>query len=605
MDANTISGAHVNSADALQADQKGSYPDRSPTILALFARRLAQMPNRPMFFETAFSGREARATPHTWSEIAVRAQRAAAVLARAGVGSGDRVLLCLSDPARFLSFLFGAQALGAVPVPLPGLGEFKDQSAFRERIDAVIGDCEPRAIAVDSNREVQQLDPSVLSKATAVDASTTDLPTGEATSVPSSFHFDRSPSETAWLQYTSGSTGLPKGVVVTHANLMANVYAIALAANLGPDDRSFNWLPLFHDMGLIGGVMVGLCIGAEVYVMPTSTFVGRPDSWLRAMSQLKATFACGPNFAYTILARRLPDRALEGLDLSHWRLAFNGAEPIDRSSLEDFRRRFAASGFAIGAMFPVYGLAECTLAAAFPRPGAEPRYHFVDRGVLSLERRAVDVESNSDSALSMVSVGRALPEHRIRIVDPEGDADLPERRVGEVVVAGPSVTPFYFRKDGRYAPPRRELRTGDLGYMLDGELYIVDRLKDLLIVAGRNIVPSDVERVVAKVQGTRYGSIVAFAIRGSEGTDELYLVVGAEPQARHDERIRDEIRASVFSHFGVMPRELVLVAPKAIPKTSSGKVRRAMCRELYEGGAFAATASADDELPPQTPQTRP
>lgn len=566
-----------------------ALPVHAETFPALFGRRLAAYPNQPAFFDVTFRGAHVQATPHTWSEIDARARRAAAALSDAGVKNGDRVVLCLVDVARFFSFFLGAHALGAAPVPLPSAREAGAREAFRERIDSVVDDCVPRALVVDSERDFDAFGGDFRSKVAVIDGSLTDAMVDRS---GPSFRLDRSPDEVAFIQYTSGSTGSPKGVVVTHGNLMANLHAIALAADLGPADRSFSWLPLYHDMGLIGGFLLGLYAGGEAYMMPTRTFVGRPASWLRGMSQFKATFASAPNFAYSLVARHLRDGAVGDLDLSHWRRAFNGAEPIDRSTLEAFRRRFASAHFSPGTMCPVYGLAECTLAVSIPEPGAEPRYDFVDRDALAREGRAVVVDAEAASATCFVSVGRAVPGHRVRILDPSADVERAERHLGEVAVSGPSVTPHYFRKDDEPQPPRRELRTGDLGYIAGGELFIVDRLKDLLILAGRNVAPSDLERVVARVPGTRYGAIVAFTIRGTEGTDELFLVVGVEPRAIGDERKREEIRAIVYQHFSIMPRDVVLVQPSAVPKTSSGKVRRAACRHLYETNAFSAAPAA-------------
>jgi acyl-CoA synthetase (AMP-forming)/AMP-acid ligase II len=474
--------------------------------------------------------------------------------------------------------------------------DFQARGAFRDRIESVFVDCEPRAMVFDSKQESQMLDPDLAAKTRVIDGSEADQATTPDGDAPLPFRLDRSPEEIAFLQYTSGSTGSPKGVVVTHGNLIANLRSMVRAADLRPTERSFNWLPLYHDMGLIGGLLLALYAGGESFVMPTKVFVGRPDSWLRAMTAFKATFACAPNFAYSMLARRLPDGALAGLDLSSWRVAFNGAEPIDRATIDDFVRRFASVGFPAGTMFPVYGMAECTLAVAFPPPGRPSHYDFVDREGLSRDRRAESIAEGAASAICFVSVGRSIPDLRVRILEPDADVELEERHVGEVAVSGPSVTPYYFRKDGRYSPPRQELRTGDLGYLADGELYVVDRLKDLLIVAGRNIVPSDVERVVAGIPGTRSGSIIAFAVRGSTGTDEICLVVGAEQESLQDDGLRETIRKVVYQHFAVSTKDVVLVTPKAIPKTSSGKVRRAACRDQYQQGLFRGPPSQDGSI---------
>jgi acyl-CoA synthetase (AMP-forming)/AMP-acid ligase II len=562
------------------------------SLPALVAKRVSLHPSKAAFFDVSFHGQVVEALPHTWSETAARIQAAGDALARAGVAAGDRVALCVTSTATFFAFLVAAEALGAVPVPLPSAADFNARGEFRERVDAVFLDCEPRAVVVDTAREIAML--RDLAEAwTLLDGSAIQVGSLAPDAARASLSFDRAPSETAFLQYTSGSTGSPKGVVVTHGNLVANLRAIALAAQLGPADKVFSWLPLYHDMGLIGGFLLGMYVSGEAYVMPTKTFVGRPASWLHAMSQLRATVSSAPNFAYALLARRLPDRAFAGLDLSHWRRAFNGAEPIDRLSLEDFTRRFGPHGFKVATMYPVYGLAECTLAVAIPDAHAGFGLDFVDREIINRTGLAVPVEPGAPSALCFVSVGRAVPGVGVRILDPKGTDERPERTLGEVVVVGTSVTPGYFRRGGEPLAPRNEVRTGDLGYIADGELFIVDRIKDILICSGRNIIPSDIERVVSAVPGTRYGAIVAFSRRGVDGTDDLYLVVGAELQALKDDRVRTEIKRAVQLHFGVTPRGVLLVKPKLVPKTSSGKIRRASCRALYESGQFDGPQEAD------------
>jgi acyl-CoA synthetase (AMP-forming)/AMP-acid ligase II len=558
-------------------------PDPRLTFPAVFAQRAAATPSRVALSEVSFLRREPLPAPFTFAELDTLVRAAAVDLEKQGVGPGDRVVLCLGSPSTFLSFFTATQALGAIPVPLPSVSDFQAPAAFRERVGGVMADCEPRVVVVDSARGLEG--ESGATGPAYIDTSARIAASG---ATPSAFRLDRAFHETAFIQYTSGSTGSPKGVVVTHRNLVSNMRASAEGARFGPDDRSLSWLPLYHDMGLVGGLLLGLYLGIDTFIMPTKAFVGRPDSWLRAMSRFKATFTCAPNFAYSILARRLPASSVEGIDLSSWRLAFNGAEPIDVSTLEDFASRFAAAGLPRESLFPVYGMAECTLAVAFPSPGAPVRRDVVDRDLLARAGRAVTVDVASPTGVSFASVGRALPGHAIRILDPGGTAELPERQLGEVTVSGPSVSPYYFRKDGPQDEPRRELRTGDLGYVANGDLYIVDRIKDLLIIAGRNYVPSDIERVVSEVPGVRYGSVVAFAIRGADGTDELYLVVGSEPRSTVDADLRQLVSARVHERFGLAARDIVLAKPGMVPKTSSGKIKRLACKELYERGGYRA-----------------
>ena len=557
-------------------------PDPRLTFPAVFAQRVAATPGRTAISEVAFLRREPLPSPYTFAGLDALVRAAAIELARAGVGPDDRVLVCVGGAATFLSFFLAAQSLGAIPVPLPSISDFQAPAAFRERIGGVMVDCEPRVVIVDSVRglEVTPSGPAYID--------TSARAPSPATPPSPSFRLERSFHEIAFIQYTSGSTGSPKGVVVTHRNLVSNMRASTEGARFGPGDRSLSWLPLYHDMGLVGGLLLGVYLGIETFVMPTKSFVGRPDAWLRAMSRFKATFSCAPNFAYSILARRLPASALEGIDLSSWRLAFNGAEPIDLATLDEFAARFEPAGLSRESLFPVYGMAECTLAVSFPTPGAPVRRDVVDRDLLARAGRAVPVDVGSPTGVSFASVGCAVPGHTIRILDPNGAAEFPERQLGEIAVSGPSVSPHYFRKDRSYGEPCKELRTGDLGYVANGDLYIVDRLKDLLIISGRNFVPSDIERVVSEVPGVRYGSVVSFAIRGADGTDELYLVVGSEPRSALEADLRQLVSAKVQERFGLAARDIVLVKPAMVPKTSSGKIKRLACKDLYERGGYRA-----------------
>jgi acyl-CoA synthetase (AMP-forming)/AMP-acid ligase II len=561
-------------------------PDSRLTFPELFGQRCIERPDATVVHEVLWSPPgDPEARPWTYAHFAERARWTARTLAAHGVAPGDRVLLSLQNVETFFSFFLAAQCLGAVPVPLPSASEGGRPAAFRNRIAAVAADCAPRAIVVDGPASLEILD-SCLPAATArVDASVEEQGFSPSVDDPT-FSWRRAFAESAFIQYTSGSTGTPKGVVVTHYNLVANLRASAEAGRFSATDRNVFWLPLYHDMGLIGGLLFGIYLGIPVFAMPPRSFVSRPDSWLRAVSRWKATFTIGPNFAYNILSDSVPTSALAGIDLSSLRLAFNGAEPIDKATLEAFARRFEPYGFRATSLFPVYGMAETTLSTAFPVPGAPLDVDTVDREALSTSKTAVPTAPDAPNSVAFVSVGTALPGHRVLVRSPDGPEELGERRIGEVVVSGPSVTPCYFEQ-GHAPVPRDELRTGDLGYVADGKLYIVDRLKELMIVAGRNLVPSDVERIAATVEGVRFGSVIAFAKAGSYGTEELYVVAGVEPQvAPNAPATRAEIRRRIHEHIGVSPRAVMLVDPRAVPKTSSGKIQRAACRSLYVAGAL-------------------
>jgi acyl-CoA synthetase (AMP-forming)/AMP-acid ligase II len=403
------------------------------------------------------------------------------------------------------------------------------------------------------------------------------------------------PSAAAFIQYTSGSTGAPKGVVVTHANVLANCHAIRDATGYTRADRMVSWLPLHHDMGLVGGLLTSIYCAAETWLMPPMAFLARPVTWLEAISRFRATLTVGPTFAYALCARKIPDKQLAGLDLSALRLAYVGAEPVDATTLEAFVGRFSAYGLSPRAMYPVYGLAEATLAVAFPEPGCGLHVDTVDRVRLASDGVAAPAAAGDPGAVRFVSVGQALPRHRIEIVSPETGDRLGERRVGELVVDGASVTPCYFGHAG--AASRTRLFTGDLAYHADGRVFIVDRIKDLVIVAGQNYAPSDIEVIASGVDGVRRGRVVAFSTPGTAGTEELHIVAEASLDAwRPPDQIADEVRRRVRHDVGLSAATVTVVAPGSLPRTSSGKMQRRACVELHRSHALQALRSRTDVL---------
>jgi acyl-CoA synthetase (AMP-forming)/AMP-acid ligase II len=520
----------------------------------------------------------------TFRHLADRAWRAWRGLEARGLEAGDRVLLCLSRPDDLLACLLASMAGGFVPVPLPPLGEMAVPLAFLERVRGVAADCGPRLVVADL-RSRQRLEGETRSDLPVVDPQALESQPG--LDLPPSRSFPRRPrGEIAFLQYTSGSTGSPRGVVVTHANLAANVRTIGLTSAVGPGDRMVTWLPLHHDMGLVGGLLFPLYWGIPTHLMSPLTFIASPLSWLRAISQLRGTYSVAPNFAYSLCLHRISDHDLEQLDLSSWRLAFNGGEPVDAATARGFIERFAACGFRAQSYYPVYGMAEATLAAAFPTPGAGPVFDTVERGALTTRGQALPAPPDSPQAVTFVSVGQPVAGHRVRIVDPQSRRPLPERQVGEIVLAGPSVTPRYF---GQQGPDRQELATGDLGYVADGHLYVIDRLKDLIIIGGQNFAPSDIEGAAAGVSGLRRGRVAAFSVPGPLGTEALCLAAEVKPGLQNRESLRQEVARAVRERLGLAVAEVVLVAPGALPRTTSGKLRRQECRRLYLEGLLASS----------------
>jgi len=401
----------------------------------------------------------------------------------------------------------------------------------------------------------------------------------------------RRTQDTALLQYTSGSTGQPKGVVLTHANLLANVRAMGLALKAGSSDVFVSWLPLYHDMGLIGAWMGSLYHGIPLFVMPPQAFLARPSRWLRALHAHRGTLSAAPNFAYEILASRLSDDELRGLDLSAWRVAANGAEPVHAATLARVAERLQPCGFDPRAMMPMYGLAENGVGLAFPPLGRGAKIDCIDRRALHAQGRAEPVPAAQATAMRVVSCGEPLPGHEVRIVDSCGE-ELPERREGRIEFRGPSATSGYFRNpDATRALFRGDwLDAGDVGYVAEGEIYLTSRVKDLIIRGGHNIHPYDLENAVGALQGVRKGCVAVFGtVDRASSTERVVVLAEARvSDAAQLAALRARIAELSIALLGVPADDIVLAAPHTVLKTSSGKIRRAACRTMYEQGRLAA-----------------
>jgi fatty-acyl-CoA synthase len=390
------------------------------------------------------------------------------------------------------------------------------------------------------------------------------------------------PEELAILQFTSGSTSDPKGVMIPHRTVLANVDAIAEAAHLDvEDDVLVSWLPLYHDMGLIGLLTMPMATGADLVLAAPQDFLAAPARWMEWLAHFGGTATAGPNFSYALAARAL--RRSAPLDLSRWRLGLNGAEPVDPDAVEAFVAAGAPHALDAGSVFPAFGMAEATLAVTFPEPGSGLRTDAVDRRVLEVERYAAP--SGAGDARRLALLGRPVPGLEIRVVDAAGNP-LGDREAGELQVRGTSVTPGYYKRpdvtsasfDGDW------LRTGDLAYLLEGELVVCGRIKDVIIVGGRNVFPEDVERAVAGVEGVRPGNVIAFGVDGRKGREALVVV--AETKSEDIDLTRRLVGERVVDAVGI-PGEVVLVQPGSLPKTSSGKLQRSLCRDRYLGTDLA------------------
>jgi fatty-acyl-CoA synthase len=392
------------------------------------------------------------------------------------------------------------------------------------------------------------------------------------------------PDRLAILQFTSGSTSEPKGVMLPDRVVGANLDGLCQAGELG-DDVFVSWLPLYHDMGLVGLLCTPMTTGRDLVLGAPQDFTARPRRWMEWISTYGGTVTAGPNFAYALAARAL--RRAEGLDLATLRLALNGAEPVDPATVEAFVEAGAPHGLRPGAVFPAFGMAEVAIAGSFPAPMSGLRTDLVDRRVLESERYAAPVEEDAAHAKAYARLGRPIPGLEMRIVDPSNGRPLAEREVGELEIRGTSVTPGYYRNAEATEAMFHDgwLRTGDLAYLLDGELVVCGRIKDVIIVGGRNIFPEDVERGAAEVEGVRAGNVIAFGVEGRRGQEALIVV--AETKADGEDALqvmRKQVQEVARRVTGLPAHEVVLVPPGSLPKTSSGKLQRSLCRQRYQAG---------------------
>jgi acyl carrier protein len=524
--------------------------------------------------------------PLTYAQLHEGARIIAGGLLRSGVQAGSTVALMLPTSKGYLHAFFGALLAGAIPVPIypPTRPSQLEEHVHRHAgilsnaaADTLVTFQEARTVARLLRAKVPTLR-NILSIG--------ELSQGN----PGAAGQHALPAESiAMLQYTSGSTGAPKGVVLSHRNLLANIRAMGKVIMASDSDVFVSWLPLYHDMGLIGAWLGSLYFGCLFVVMPPTSFLTRPARWLRAIHEYRATLSASPNFGYELCARRLHDEDLKGLDLSSWRVAFNGAEPVLPDTLTRFGQRLAPYGFRKEAMTPVYGLAEAAVGLTFPPIGRGPLTDYVDRDEMMRTGQALPVSGDRSDTLRFISCGRPLPGYQVRIVD-AGGAEAPERIEGTVHLRGPSATAGYYRNAGATAGLVHDgwLDSGDRGYLAGGELYITGRVKDIIIRRGRHIYPDEIEQAVGELEGVRKGCIAAFGTKEPTTATEK-LVVLAETHYTDSTllaQLKARINECVVDTLGEPPEEILLAPPHTVLKTSSGKLRRAATRAAYEDGSL-------------------
>ncbi|MDP6875121.1 MAG: AMP-binding protein [Alphaproteobacteria bacterium] len=568
---------------------EAAAPDGAQTLVDALQWHVERHPDRPhiRLYDDHDDG-EVISYGELWAE----AEKTAAGLLELGLGHGEAVVIMLATGRDYFSSFMGVLLAGGVPVPIYPPGRPSQIEEHLRRHMAIVDNCRaPIMIAMPEATRFTGLLRGLA--ATLRHVVTPEVLLAAPRAIP---QFPRPRSDDiAFLQYTSGSTGAPKGVILTHANLLANIRAMGEALKVTSEDVFVSWLPLYHDMGLIGAWLGSLYYAVHLVIMPPLAFIARPRRWFQAIHRYRGTLSAAPNFAFELCLRRLQGEDLQGIDLSSWRVAANGAEAVHPATLEEFIGRYEKIGFRPESMMPVYGLAENSVGLAFPPLDRGARIDCIRRDHLMRSGDAVAADTADQHALRFVGCGHPLPRHQVRVVDNAG-RELPDRQQGHLQFKGPSSTSGYLR-----APDKTEamfhgdwLDSEDLAYVAEGEIFITGRSKDIIIHAGRNLYPEEIETEVGKIDGVREGRVAVFGSH-DPGTGTERLIVLAETRESDGERrtaLGREINAVVTDLTGAPADDVVLAPPNTVLKTSSGKIRRAASREIYETGGIGKGQSA-------------
>lgn len=506
-----------------------------------------------------FVGRDESDHPVSLREIRSRAHRIAGGLRDLGVAPGDRVALVLPTGPEFVASFFGALVADAIPVPLYPPVRLGKLDEYRHRTAAMLQAVQAVLVITDA-RIRPALDAPVADAAPRLGCVFADEIDGDAAPATTA-----RPDDIALIQFSSGTTRDPKPVALSHANLLANLAAIAdyftavgLTKAIG-----VTWLPLYHDMGLIGNLLSAFYLPSTLVLLPPELFLAIPAAWLRAISRHRGTVTAAPNFAFGLCLKKIRDDDLDGVDLSSWTLCLNGAEMVDADVARDFGERFAPWGFHSSAMTPVYGLAEASLGVTFAPPRGAVRTH-----------------------AGVVSVGRPLPGVQVEIRDADSRALAPGE-VGRIMVRAPSVMPGYFGRPDLTAEVLADgwLDGGDLGFLYDGELFVTGRSKDVIVIRGANHAPQDFEAAIDGLAGVRAGCAVAVGYQDA-GSEALAVLAEVTPDATAD--LAADITARILARTGIAVSHVELVEPGELPRTSSGKMRRLAARDQWLAGTLTA-----------------
>jgi len=581
--ASAVTPSHMaTAAYSTGLEATDGVPSSATTLVAVLDWHARVHPQRP---HIALYVDDEHREEITYAALYDSAAAVAAGLQAHALQPGQSVALMLPTSRDFFSGFYGILLAGGIPVPIYPPTRLSQLEEHLRRQGRILSNAEtvmlltvPEAkpVARLLSAQVEGLRRVVTVPELSADGGTYVRPAAQAHDI-------------ALVQYTSGSTGNPKGVVLTHANLLANLQAMAQVVQITSTDVFVSWLPLYHDMGLIGAWLGSLYYAYPLVLMSPLAFLARPARWLWAIHTHRGTLSAGPNFAYELCVRRIEDRDLEGLDLSSWRVAFNGAEPVSASTLARFTERFSKYGFRPEAMAPVYGLAEAALGVAFPPLGRAPHIDHIKREPFMRSGRAVPAEAHDATAFHFVSCGQPLPGYQIRLVDATGH-EVGERQEGRLEFQGPSTTSGYFHNPeatGRLFHGAW-LDSGDLAYMVGSSVYLTGRAKDIIIRAGRNIYPHELEEALGDIAGLRRGCVTVFGSPDPvSGTERLVVLAETRVTAPNTlAQLRAQVETVATDLLGTPPDDVVLVPPGSVLKTSSGKLRRAASRERYEQGAL-------------------
>lgn len=555
--------------------------DPSPvnTLIETVQLYAEQAPNKPHIYFQNENGQEEIIT---YKQLYESALKVAWSLRELGLNEGETVAIMQPTQPGFFYTFIGVLLAGGIPVPIYPPFRMHMLEAYAKTEARILTNAGVRILVTFEQAEKL----SHLLKAFV--PSLKHITTVENLLQPNLLKnpFQAKSNNFAFIQYTSGSTADPKGVLLSHANLIANIRAYGKGIAVNPDDVAVSWLPLYHDMGLIAMWLGSMYFGIPLVLLTPFSFLNHPEKWLWAIHYHRGTLTGAPNFAYELCVRKIEPPMIEGLDLSSLRLSANGAEKVYPRTLEEFIKKFKPYGFAPTALLPVYGLAESTVGLSIPPLNQKYRVDYVERKAFEEDQKAIPVD-NDKSALAFVSCGFPLEGHQIRIVDDQGNV-LPERSVATLQFRGPSSMQGYYNNPRATAAIYHDgwWDSGDLAYMADGEVFITGRRKDLIIKSGRNIYPAEIEELVGAIKGVRQGCVVAFGVTDTNrGTEQLIVVAETrETDKAKRESLTEQINDAIASTLDIVPDEIVLAPPHAVPKTSSGKLQRAASKTKYLAG---------------------